>query len=188
MQKPLDNQINGRRLAANLKPGRFFTVNRVFNTGDKVTLAIPMNVNISSWPNKGVAVERGPIVYSYPIAAEADTVGNYNKSTAAFPGLEYQPAAAWNYALLVAKAADVQVVKNIGNQYPWAAGAAPVTLKVPAEKLINWKLKQTENAKGILVYQTSGFPANRDSTGKKEYITLVPYGSTLLRVTVFPTK
>ena len=63
----------------------FFTINRTFSNGDKVTLAIPMNVNISSWPNKGIAVERGPIVYSYPIAAKADTVKNYAKSTATFP-------------------------------------------------------------------------------------------------------
>ena len=147
-----------------------------------------MTVNISNWPNKGVAVERGPIVYSYPIAAKADTVKNYAKSTAAFPGLEYQPAAAWNYALLVNKAADVQVLKSNGNSYPWATGAAPVTLRVPAEKLTNWKLKQTKNATGETVYQTSGFPANRDTTGARQYITLVPYGSTLLRLTVFPEK
>jgi uncharacterized protein len=180
--------INGHKLAADLKSGQFFTINRVFNNNDKVTLNVPMSVNISNWPNNGVAVERGPIVYSYPIAAKVDTVSNYNKSTAAFPGLEYQPAAAWNYLLLVNKPADVQVVKSAGNGYPWAVGAAPITLKVPAEKLTNWKLKQTKNATGATVYQTSGFPANRDSTGNKEYITLVPYGSTLLRLTVFPEK
>ena len=109
-----------------------------------MTLAIPMNINISSWPNNGVAVERGPIVYSYPIAAKEDTVHNYAKSTAAFPGLEYQPAAAWNYALLAIKPADVEVVKNTGKGYPWATGADPVTLKVPAEKLTNWKLNKAK--------------------------------------------
>jgi len=180
--------LNGKKLEAKLQPGNFFTLNRIFNNGDKVTLTIPMTVNISNWPNNGVAVERGPIVYSYPIAAKEDTVKNYAKSTAAFPGLEYKPAAAWNYALLVNKAADVQVVKSTGTAYPWATGAAPVTLRVPAEKLTNWKLKQTKNAAGETVYQTSGFPANRDSTGTKQYITLVPYGSTLLRLTVFPEK
>jgi DUF1680 family protein len=180
--------INGHKLAAKLQPGSFFTINRVFNTGDKVELAIPMDVNISSWPNKGIAVERGPIIYSYPIAAKADTVKHYDKSTAAFPGLEYQPVAPWNYLLLVKNTADVQVIKNTGGKYPWAEGAAPVTLKVPAETLIDWQLKQTKNATGATVYQTSGFPADRNNTGNKEYITLVPYGSTLLRVTVFPEK
>jgi len=147
-----------------------------------------MTVDISKWPNQGIAVERGPIVYSYPITAKEDTVKNYAKSTAAFPGLEYQPAAAWNYTMLVTKAADVKVIKNTNSAYPWAQGASPVMLKVPAEKLTNWKLKQSKNVVGETVYQTSAFPVNRDSTGKKEYITLVPYGSTLLRLTVFPEK
>jgi len=133
-------------------------------------------------------VERGPIVYSFPIVAKVDTVSNYTKSTAAFPGLEYQPAAAWNYSILVKNASDVKVIKNTRSKFPWAQGASPITLKVPAEKLTNWKLKQTKNAAGETVYQTSGFPANRDSTGTKEYITLVPYGSTLLRLTIFPEK
>jgi len=180
--------INGQKSAANLQPGHFFTINRQFNNGDKVTLSIPMHVEISKWPNKGEAVERGPIVYSYPIASKEDTVKNYAKSTAAFPGLEYHPAAAWNYSMLAIKPGDVQVIKNTTNTYPWKTGADPVTLRVPAEKLSNWKLRQTKNVAGETVYQTSAFPANRDSTGKKEYITLVPYGSTLLRLTVFPEK
>jgi hypothetical protein len=180
--------INGQKLTANLHPGHFFTINRLFNNNDKVTLAIPMHVEISQWPNKGEAVERGPIVYSYPIAAKEDSVKNYAKSTAAFPGLEYRPAAAWNYSMLAINPGDIQVIKNNTKTYPWKTGADPVTLRVPAEKLTNWKLKQTKNAVGETVYQTSAFPANRDSTGKKEYITLVPYGSTLLRLTVFPEK
>lgn len=178
--------INGKKIKAILTPGQFYTINRSFNNGDKVVLSVPMTVKITTWPNDGIAVERGPIVYSYPIAATKDTVSNYKKSTAAFPGVEYRPAGDWNYSLLVKNAADVQVIKNTANGYPWGAGAAPVILKVPAEKLTNWKLHDTKDSKGEPTKQTSAFPANRDSTGKKEYINLVPYGSTFLRLTVFP--
>jgi hypothetical protein len=178
--------INGKKIDAVVTPGQFYTINRVFADGDKVTLSVPMSVKITSWPNNGVAVERGPIVYSYPIPATVDTVANYKKSTAAFPGTEYRPAASWNYTLLVNNASDVQVIKHSGYGYPWSGTAEPVVLKVPAEKLENWKLKQVTDSKGQPTLQTSTFPANRDSTGKKEYIDLVPYGSTFLRVTVFP--
>jgi len=178
--------INGKKLNAVLKPGRFFTINRVFANGDDIILNVPMSVKITTWPNDGIAVERGPIVYSYPIPAVADTVANYKKSTAAFPGTEYKPTGGWNYSLLINKASDVQVIKNLGSGYPWDVTTAPVILKVPAEKLLNWRLHATKDSKGEPTWQTSAFPVNRDSTGKKEYIELVPYGSTLLRVTVFP--
>jgi len=180
--------INGKKIAASLVPGQFFTLKRAFANGDKITLSVPMSVKITTWPNDGLAVERGPIVYSYPIAATKDTVSNYKKSTAKFPGVEYRPTAAWNYALLVKNAGDVQVIKNADKGYPWSTGTAPVMLRVPAERLTNWKLRETKDAKGNATEQTSFFPANRDSTGKKQYIDLVPYGSTLLRVTVFPKK
>jgi len=176
--------VNGKKLPADLKAGQFFTLNRTFANGDEVTLSVPMSVKITSWPNDGIAVERGPIVYSYPIAAAKDTVHNYAKSTAAFPGVEYRPAAAWNYSLLVKNAGDVQVIKNGGNGYPWSS--SPIVLRVPAEKLNNWKLLQTKDSKGEPTEETPAFPANRDETGKKQYIDLVPYGSTFLRVTVFP--
>lgn len=180
--------INGKKLAADIKPGEFYTINRNFNNGDHIELSLPMHVAITNWPHDGVAVERGPIVYSYPIPAKVDTVKNYQKSTAAFPGTEYRPAGTWNYSLLVKNAGDVQVIKNSSYGYPWSAKIAPVILKVPAEKLTNWKLHSAKDSKGETVLQTSAFPANRDSTGKKQYIDLVPYGSTFLRVTVFPKE
>jgi hypothetical protein len=180
--------INGQKINADLKPGQFYTINRNFANGDRVTLSVPMSVKITSWPNNGVAVERGPIVYSYPIAATVDTVNGYKKSTPAFPGVEYRPDATWNYSLLATNASEVQVIKNGDYRYPWSAGANPVVLRVPAEKLENWKLRETKDSKGQPTLQTSSFPVNRDSTGKKEYIDLVPYGSTFLRVTVFPKK
>lgn len=178
--------INGKKLATDIKPGEFYTLNRTFNNGDHIELSLPMHVAITNWPHDGVAVERGPIVYSYPIPAKVDSVSNYKKSTVAFPGTEYRPAGAWNYSLLVKNADDVQVIRNSTYKYPWSAKIAPVVLKVPAEKLTNWKLHPATDSKGEPTLQTSSFPANRDSVGKKQYIDLVPYGSTFLRVTVFP--
>lgn len=179
--------INGKKLEANLKQGEFYTINRTFKNGDRIELSLPMHVQLTNWPHDGIAIERGPIVYSYLIAAKVDTVHDYKKSTAAFPGTEYQPNGPWNYALLAKHASDVQVIKNNnGGSYPWSEKIAPVVLKVAAERLKNWQLHSSKDSKGEPTLQTSAFPTNRDSIGKKEYIDLVPYGSTFLRVTVFP--
>lgn len=179
--------INGKRLDAGLKQGEFYTINRVFKNGDKIELSLPMHVQLTNWPHEGIGVERGPIVYSYPIPEKVDTVHNYKKSTEAFPGTEYEPNGAWNYALLAKNAGDVQVIKNNnGGSYPWSEKVAPVVLKVPAERLKSWQLKSARDSKGEATLQTSAFPADRNDLGKKEYIYLVPYGTTFLRVTVFP--
>ncbi|RYD92788.1 MAG: hypothetical protein EOP54_20215 [Sphingobacteriales bacterium] len=182
--------VNGKKVDGKVIPGEFFELNRVFANGDKITLLIPMDVKVTSWPNNGVGIERGPIVYSYPIASTADTVsGDYKKATKAFPGFELTPAHDWNYSLLVNNSNDVEVVKNSNYTYPWKVGANPVRLKVPAQKLKDWKLNSyVDTASKATIYQTSPFPANRETTGDKEYIELVPYGSTLLRVTVFPKQ
>ncbi len=178
--------INGNHLIDMIRSGEFYTINRTFKNGDKIELSLPMHVQLTNWPHDGVTIERGPIVYSYPIAAKVDTVHDYKKSTTAFPGTEYQPNGAWNYVLLAKNAGDVQVIKNNYKGYPWSSSVAPVILKVPAERLANWKLHPGKDSKGEQILQTSAFPEKRDSLGKKEYIDLVPYGSTFLRVTVFP--
>ncbi|HVU56532.1 MAG TPA: beta-L-arabinofuranosidase domain-containing protein [Puia sp.] len=178
--------VNGRKVTTSIQKGEFFTIDRVFKDGDKVELSLPMHVTLSKWPHDGIAVERGPIVYSYPIPAFVDTVQHYDKSSAAFPGTAYTPTGAWNYGLLAKTGSDIEVFKNSHYTYPWNAASAPVTLRVPVEQLTNWALHPAKDEKGEPTLQTSAFPDQRDSTGEKTYIDLVPYGSTFLRLTVFP--
>jgi hypothetical protein len=179
--------VNGAPVGGAAEPGTFFVLDRSFSSGDRVRLRLPMAVRVTEWPNEGVGIERGPLVFSLPVAARTNVVTDYvaggkRRSTGEFPAFEYFPAGAWNYGLGVATADDVEVVARPASGWPWTVEGAPVRLRVPARRLAGWGLV-AEGEGGAPA--TPGFPARREP-GRRELVDLVPYGSTLLRVTVFP--
>jgi len=97
-----------------------------------------------------------------------------------------KPASDWNYALdLTDEKPEVETVTETG--YPWDEGNSPVRIKMPFKKLANWTLNKTYDEKWNLnVERTPAFPAITKSNEPTEYLELVPYGTTLLRLTVFP--
>ena len=179
--------VNGQPVGRAVEPGSFLVLARTFAKGDRVALRLPMAVQLTNWPHDGVGIERGPLVFSLPVPATTNVVTSYvarekRRSTEAFPAFEYFPAGDWNYGLPVVSAKDVEVITREATGYPWTAKDAPIRLRVPARKLEGWTLV-AEGEGGAPA--TPGFPAAR-RPGGREPIELVPYGATLLRVTVFP--
>jgi len=179
--------VNGAPAGRAAEPGTFFVLDRVFSDGDRVSLRLPMAVRITEWPHEGVGIERGPLVFSLPVASRANVVKSYvargkRRSTDDFPAFEFFPASAWNYGLAVATPRDVEVMVRPVTGWPWTVDGAPVRLRVPARRIAGWGLV-AEGEGGAPA--TPGFPTRR-RPGRQETVELVPYGSTLLRVTVFP--
>jgi len=181
--------LNGKEVEQKINPGTFFKLERKFTDKDKVMLHLPMEVIISEWPNNGIGIERGPLVFSYPIEASKTMAPDNDKSTPEFPRLELRPKGEWRFALDLIKGetGTIQVITKESNSYPWDIANAPLKIKVPAKKIKNWALHNTYNDQFKQdMLQTPAFPDEIITESETEYLELVPYGSTLLRLTVFP--
>lgn len=89
------------------------------------------------------------------------------------------PAGKWNYALVKDGLKDLKVEKTGAQGFPFDLETVPLKIRVPVTGVKGWTLKENRF--------TPALPETFKTEGKVEYIDLVPYGSTTLRVTIFPT-
>jgi uncharacterized protein len=182
--------VNGATIASRGANG-FVVVDRRFAPGDVVTLTLPMRVRITNWPQGGIGIERGPLVYSLPIETEWTPRVEPKFTTAEYPSWEATAKSAWNYGIAVEPARLTQevTVKNNARaaeqrDNPWEY--PPIELMVPVRKIEDWKLQRNpEDPKRVF---TPPLPemAGRKISSKVEHVALAPYGSTHLRLTIFP--
>ena len=168
-----------------IKPGTFLRIERTWRTGDKVDIQFPMTMRVSHWLNDSVAITRGTLVFSLLIDEEWKTTADYGDGH--FHAREIRPASPWNYALPLDDkgmvSAEVTFTESMPRQ-PFKAVDAPVKLT----------LKAFRTSEGGWGTYSSDFPARAveppvspvTRQGKLETITLVPYGSTEIRITHFP--
>jgi hypothetical protein len=168
--------VNGNPAPA-VAPGAFARIERTWKSGDRVEITFPLNPRVSRWFNDSVAVERGPLVFSYGIAESWVKLRDRGMTA----DWQVFPSTQWNYALIVDTASPAKSIfvkeTEVGDS-PFTARHAPVQLSVQARKLNKWR------AEDGVADPVPRSPVISDQP--VESITLVPYAAAKLRITAFP--
>lgn len=186
-------KVNGTSIGTVRLQNGFTVLRRRFKSGDVVTLNLPMKVKATEWPDNGIGVERGPLVYALPIEAKWDSFPEAAYSSEEFPTWEANPIGEWNYGVVLDPAkvhTQVEVKQRPSAQnleassWPWSD--APTVLTVQARKLEGWDYET--NPKEPHQRFTPRLPdaGTVKASETVERITLVPFGATQLRMSIFP--
>jgi len=156
--------------------GTFAMIDRKWKAGDLVEVKLPLRPRISRGFNDSVSIDRGPLVFSFPIGEGWVKLRDRGMTA----DWQVFPSSQWNYALAVDEQAigTVAVKEAAVGKAPFTLKNAPITLEMEARKVPAWRAVD-----GV----ADPVPQSPVSSGEpKERIMLVPYAAAKLRITAFP--
>jgi uncharacterized protein len=168
-------RLNGEPIKIAANEG-FAKIERQWKAGDLVQLKFPLRPGLTRGYNDSVSIDRGPLVFSYPIGE--DWVKLRDRGMTA--DWQVFPSSQWNYALAVNEKTigEAPVTERPVGPSPFSLKEAPVTLRVEARRLPSWRAIDGAADPVPQSPVTSEEP--------QESVTLVPYAAAKLRVTAFP--
>ena len=175
--------VNG---VAQLKPraGAFATLKREWRSGDRVEMTLPMPINVARGAQNSASVRRGPLLFALALDENWKPFGEGKREGApGFESYEVDTDSPWNFALELNEtdaARSFVVKKSAMSANPFATGRAPISLQVSGRRVPNWTMRPT----GVAAFDPPQSPVA--ATGAAQPMTLVPFGSQMLRITDFP--
>jgi len=168
--------VNGK-LEPSPAIGGFASVERLWQSGDRIELKLPMAPRITRWFHDSVAVERGPLVFSFPVGESWVKLRDRGMTA----DWQVFPTGAWNYALNLDPAAgekSFSVTESEVGEIPFSAHHAAVRIDVKARKIPDWRAED-----GV----ANALPQSPVASNQpEETIALIPYAAAKLRITAFP--
>jgi DUF1680 family protein len=181
-EKP-EIQFNGQPLAIATTPLSYLRIRRSWQSGDTVSLRLPMALRVRTWAkNKNsVSIDYGPLTFSLKIGEKWSRCGGSDN----WPNFEVYPTTAWNYGLVLdAKipASSLGLVRDAGQvaDQPFTPQTAPIHIKAKARKIPGWTL----DGQGLLNILPQSPVRSQEPV---ETVTLIPMGAARLRISAFPT-
>jgi hypothetical protein len=188
--------VNGQSVAVTSAPGKFVRLEREWNPSDTITLQLPMQLAVQTWPQNhdSVSVNYGPLTFSLKIgelytasdptrSVERDSKWQATADSTKWPAFEIQPTTPWNYGLVLAATPEesFQVTRRPWpkDDYPFTPESVPLQLTAKARQIPEWSVDKTGLC-GVL--QDS--PAF--SSEPIQDVMLIPMGAARLRISAFP--
>lgn len=149
-------------------------LHRKFNRGDRIELKLDAPLQAVTNPDNSISIRQGSLLLALKIEAELKIL----KGEEPFNYRQYLPRSKWNLAPLLdgGQVEIVQVSRNSIPEKPFDSAAPPLEVMIRGVEIKNWKMKQNN---------AGPYPA-QPLISEPRTITLVPYGSTNIRIAQFP--
>ena len=176
--------LNGEPWREVANGGQMLEIDRTWSDGDEVELRLPMPVRVSRWAEQSAGIERGPLVFALKIGERWEEVrpdpDQWRLQNSFY---EVFPTDPWNYGITkqsIDSLAFTLQRRVIDAVYPWNLENVPIQLTTEGKRIDSWTLYRG-SAGPLPVSPVDGY-----QDLEPEQITLVPYGSTTLRIAQFP--